>query len=98
VLAEINNSLLLEGKTPILAENKIFGLEDVPAKSDSFLAAASFQDTKIVLTNASAKNQIDALRGLKENVMLGRLIPVGTGKQDQLTILENGRKMYKKEY
>ena len=63
----------------ITAVNIIYGLDEIPAHSDSFLSAASFQDTKKILTDAAIKNQFDYLKGLKENVMLGRLIPAGTG-------------------
>jgi DNA-directed RNA polymerase subunit beta' len=98
LLHRVNNELLLNNKTPVAASNLIFGLDTAPSKSDSFLAAASFQDTKKILTDASVKNQIDSLHALKENVMLGNLIPAGTGLVKKLEILENGQKMYKKEY
>jgi DNA-directed RNA polymerase subunit beta' len=98
VLRRTNNELLLNDKTPITAINLVYGLDTAPSKSDSFLAAASFQDTKKILTDGSVKNQTDNLRALKENVMLGNLIPAGTGLAKKLDILENGQKMYKKEY
>ena len=75
----VNNQLLVNGQHPITAVNIIYGLDEIPAHSDSFLSAASFQDTKKILTDAAIKNQFDYLKGLKENVMLGRLIPAGTG-------------------
>ena len=75
----VNNQLLVNGQHPITAVNVIYGLDEIPAHSDSFLSAASFQDTKKILTDAAIKNQFDYLKGLKENVMLGRLIPAGTG-------------------
>lgn len=71
--------LLLEGKIPPIAISIIFGLEEAPEKTNSFLAAASFQDTKKILTDASVKGQVDFLRSLKENIMVGNLIPAGTG-------------------
>ena len=74
-----NKQLLISNRAPITAVNVIYGLDDIPSHSDSFLSAASFQDTKKVLTDAAIKNQADYLKGLKENVMLGRLIPAGTG-------------------
>ena len=74
-----NKQLLISGHEPITAVNVIYGLDDIPAHSASFLSAASFQDTKKILINAAIRNQVDYLRGLKENVMLGRLIPAGTG-------------------
>ena len=66
--------------------------------SGSFLSAASFQDTKKTLTDAAARAQVDYLAGLKENVILGNLIPAGTGLEDTDTILENGQEMLNKEY
>ncbi|MDR1991472.1 MAG: DNA-directed RNA polymerase subunit beta' [Mycoplasmataceae bacterium] len=98
VLRKTNTELLMSNKTPITAVNLVFGLDTAPSKSDSFLASASFQDTKKILTDGSVKNQVDSLRGLKENVMLGNLIPAGTGLVKRLQILENGQIMYKKEY
>ncbi len=74
-----NNALLNKNKQPIFAVYQIFGLEDVPGKSDSFLSAASFQDTKKILTNAAVRGQVDELIGIKENVILGHLVPIGTG-------------------
>jgi DNA-directed RNA polymerase subunit beta' len=97
-LRKINNDLLMDGKTPLTAINLVFGLDSVPSKASSFLSAASFQDTKKILTDASVKNQVDELLALKENVMLGNLIPAGTGLAKKLEVIENGQKMYKKEY
>ncbi len=57
----------------------LLGISKVSLSSDSFLSAASFQDTTRVLIGAAVKGKIDRLRGLKENVIIGRLIPVGTG-------------------
>lgn len=74
-----NKQLLLDGKNPITASNLIYGLDEIPSHSESFLSAASFQDTKKVLTDAAIRSQTDFMNGLKENVMLGRLIPAGTG-------------------
>jgi DNA-directed RNA polymerase subunit beta' len=97
-LRKINNELLMGGKTPLTAINLVFGLDSVPSKASSFLSAASFQDTKKILTDASVRSQVDELRALKENVMLGNLIPAGTGLAKKLDVIENGQKMYKKEY
>ncbi|MCF0228058.1 MAG: hypothetical protein HUJ52_04510, partial [Malacoplasma sp.] len=74
-----NGELLIDDKTPITAINLVFGLDEIPEHSNSFLSASSFQDTKKILTDASVRSQKDFLRGLKENVMLGRAIPAGTG-------------------
>lgn len=92
------NNLLNANKIPPTAINIIFGLGAAPSKTGSFLSAASFQDTKKVLTDAAVKGQIDYLRGLKENVMLGNLIPAGTGLISSEEIIANGEKMYEKEY
>jgi len=93
-----NTELLLNHKTPITAVNLVFGLDTAPSKANSFLSAASFQDTKKILTDASVHSQTDYLQGLKENVMLGNLIPAGTGLKSSHEINELGQKMYKKEY
>ena len=55
------------------------GITKVSLSSESFLAAASFQETARILVNSSIEGKVDRLRGLKENVIIGRLIPVGTG-------------------
>ena len=94
-----NEKLILSTKkTPATAINLIFGLDEAPSKTGSFLAAASFQDTKKILTDACVKGQIDNLNGLKENVIFGNLIPCGTGKKDSSDILEDGKKMFELEY
>lgn len=95
---QANIELISNGQTPITASNLIFGLEIVPSKVDSFLSAASFQDTKKILIDASARSQIDSLHGLKENVMLGNLIPAGSGLANKEEMMADGQKMYKKEY
>ena len=92
------NKLLAQGKTPPTAINIIFGVDNATSKSGSFLSAASFQDTKKILTDAAVKGEIDYLRGLKENVMLGNLLPAGTGLMDPEAIIEQGEKMHAKEY
>ena len=76
----------------------MFGLGEAPGKSSSFLSAASFQDTKKILTNAASRGQIDWLRGVKENVILGNLIPAGTGLKNSRDIIDEGKKMKKMEY
>ena len=81
------------------ATNIIFGLDNVATtKSGSFLAAASFQDTKKILTDAAVKAEYDNLTGLKENVMLGKLLPIGTSLMSSEEIIKLGNEMYKKEY
>ena len=74
-----NESLEAEGKNPATYTNKLLGITKVSIYSDSFLSAASFQDTTRVLISAAIRGSVDHLRGLKENVIIGRKIPVGTG-------------------
>ncbi|MCF0217705.1 MAG: DNA-directed RNA polymerase subunit beta' [Malacoplasma sp.] len=83
---------------PATAVNLVFGLDEAPSKTGSFLAAASFQDTKKILTDACVKGQIDTLNGLKENVIFGNLIPCGTGKKTSEEIVEEGKQMFDLEY
>ena len=66
-------------KTPPTAVQMLLGISEVSLNSDSFLSAASFQQTSRVLIKASLEGKEDKLRGLKENVIIGKLIPVGTG-------------------
>ena len=74
-----NKELEAAGKTPATFTNLLLGITKVSIWSDSFLSAASFQDTTRVLINAATTGRIDHLHGLKENVIIGRKIPVGTG-------------------
>ena len=74
-----NKELEAEGKEPATFTNLLLGITKVSIFSDSFLSAASFQDTTRVLINAAINGRVDHLRGLKENVIIGRKIPVGTG-------------------
>lgn len=76
---ERNRELELEGKVPVTYTNLLLGITKVSIFSDSFLSAASFQDTTRVLINAAINGRVDRLKGLKENVIIGRKIPVGTG-------------------
>ena len=62
----VNNQLLVMINTQLLLFNVFYGLDEIPAHSDSFLSAASFQDTKKILTDAAIKNQFDYLKGLKK--------------------------------
>ncbi len=78
VIAE-NKALEAAGKTPATWTNLLLGITKVSIFSDSFLSAASFQDTTRVLINAAINGRVDHLNGLKENVIIGRKIPVGTG-------------------
>ncbi|MBR3332056.1 DNA-directed RNA polymerase subunit beta' [Candidatus Saccharibacteria bacterium] len=74
-----NRKLEAEGKEPATYTNLLLGITKVSIFSDSFLSAASFQDTTRVLINAAINGRVDHLKGLKENVIIGRKIPVGTG-------------------
>ncbi len=74
-----NRKLEVEGKEPATYTNLLLGITKVSIFSDSFLSAASFQDTTRVLINAAINGRVDHLKGLKENVIIGRKIPVGTG-------------------
>ena len=78
-VVEQNRQLTEEGKTPAQFTQLLLGITKVSIWSDSFLSAASFQDTTRVLINAAVTGRIDPLYGLKENVIIGRKIPVGTG-------------------
>ena len=68
-----------EGKNPPVGEELLLGITKAALATDSFLSAASFQETTRVLTDAAIKGKIDPLVGLKENVIIGKLIPAGTG-------------------
>ncbi len=74
-----NRAALLAGKKPAFAKPTVIGIKYIPLKSDSFLSAASYQETSKVLVHSSIASRIDYLEGLKENVILGNLIPAGTG-------------------
>lgn len=76
---EVNQAVMDQGGKPAMAEALILGITKASLSTDSFISAASFQETTKVLTDASIAGAIDALRGLKENVIMGRLIPAGTG-------------------
>ncbi|HSE61164.1 MAG TPA: hypothetical protein VLA88_02630, partial [Candidatus Saccharimonadales bacterium] len=80
-VVETNRQLANEGKTPAQFTQLLLGITKVSIWSDSFLSAASFQDTTRVLINAATSGRVDSLYGLKENVIIGRKIPVGTGVQ-----------------
>ncbi len=78
-LERINAELVSQGKTPAQVEPVLLGVSKAALNTESFLAAASFQETTRVLTDAAVRGAVDELRGLKENVIVGKLIPVGTG-------------------
>ncbi len=74
-----NNDVLLKGKRPAVGRPIVLGITKAALDTKSFLSSASFQETTRVLTDAAVKGRIDYLHGLKENVMIGKLIPAGTG-------------------
>ena len=76
---ERNADAIFNGKTPAEGQQLILGITKAALETKSFLSAASFQETTRVLTDASIKEKNDALHGLKENVITGKLIPAGTG-------------------
>jgi len=78
-LEDANNQLVAEGKQPATYEDILMGITKAALATDSFLSAASFQETTRVLTEAAIKGKIDPLLGLKENVIIGKLVPAGTG-------------------
>jgi DNA-directed RNA polymerase subunit beta' len=86
-VVETNDTLAAEKKEQIAFTQLLLGITKVSIWSDSFLSAASFQDTTRVLINAAVSGRIDRLHGLKENVIIGRKIPVGTGV-DSATALD----------
>lgn len=76
---DTNERLIAEGKEPAVGEQVMLGITKASLATNSFLSAASFQETTKVLTEAAIKGKIDPLIGLKENVIIGKLIPAGTG-------------------
>ena len=76
-----NQRTLMNGGRPAIGRSLLLGITKASLSTDSFISAASFQETTRVLTEASINGSIDTLRGLKENVIVGRLIPAGTGME-----------------
>ena len=76
---EENKKLILEGKKPATGKPVLLGITKASLETDSFLSAASFQETTRILTDAAVHGKVDHLNGLKENVIIGKLIPAGTG-------------------
>ena len=97
---DINEKAIAEGKRPATGKRVLLGITKASLATDSFLSAASFQETTRVLTEAAIKGKVDELIGLKENVIIGKLIPAGTGlakykntkistENDQMPVNEN---------
>ena len=94
-MLEVNEKMVAEGKEPAQYAPVLLGITKASLVTESFISAASFQETTRVLTEASVRGAKDTLRGLKENVIVGRLIPAGTGlayhekrRQDALALAE----------
>ena len=85
---ETNEALLAEGKSPAQAEPLLQGITKASLSTESFISAASFQETTKVLTEAAVAGKVDHLSGLKENVIMGRLIPAGTGMSKYVNLLK----------
>ena len=77
--ADVNRHLVEEGKQPAEGRPELMGITKASLATDSWLSAASFQETTRVLTEAAIEGRSDGLEGLKENVIIGKLIPAGTG-------------------
>ena len=73
------DKLKSDGKNPAVGERVLMGITKASLQTESFISAASFQETTRVLTDAAIKGKVDKLAGLKENVIVGRLVPAGTG-------------------
>ncbi len=79
VFRDTNTAIVEQGGAPATAEPVLLGITKAALARDSFISAASFQNTTRVLTQAALAGKIDRLEGLKENVILGHLVPTGTG-------------------
>jgi DNA-directed RNA polymerase subunit beta' len=78
---DANRDIILQGKKPATGRPILLGITKASLETDSFLSAASFQETTRILTDAAIKGKVDRLQGLKENVIIGKLIPAGTGSK-----------------
>jgi DNA-directed RNA polymerase subunit beta' len=83
-----NAEIISQGGEPATASTMLLGITKASLTTDSFLAAASFQETTRVLTEAAITGKVDYLRGLKENVVIGKLIPAGTGIEKRRQLAE----------
>ena len=84
--ADGNKDVILQGKKPAIGQPILLGITKSSLQTDSFLASASFQETTRILTEAAVKGKVDNLHGLKENVIIGKLIPAGTGAKEYMDI------------
>ena len=83
---EGNRDVIIQGKKPAIGQPILLGITKASLQTESFLSAASFQETTRILTEASVKGKVDNLHGLKENVIIGKLIPAGTGAKEYMDI------------
>jgi len=88
----MNNDVVSQGGEPATAATVLLGITKASLNTDSFLSAASFQETTRVLTDAAINGKVDYLRGLKENVVIGKLIPAGSGAEKRLLDNANARR------
>jgi DNA-directed RNA polymerase subunit beta' len=86
VFQDVNRMLREEGKAPAEGRPELMGITKASLATDSWLSAASFQETTRVLTEAAIEGRSDDLLGLKENIIIGKLIPAGTGKMDYRSV------------
>ncbi len=81
-----NRDVIIQGKKPAIGQPILLGITKASLQTDSFLSSASFQETTRILTEASVKGKVDNLHGLKENVIMGKLIPAGTGAKEYIDV------------
>ena len=91
---EVNEKLEEEGKTPATGTSIILGITKASLATNSFLSAASFQETTKVLNEAAINGKVDRLEGMKENVICGHLIPAGTGQREFEKIIVGSKEEY----
>ena len=89
-----NKDVIMAGKKPAQGRPILLGITKASLETDSFLSAASFQETTRILTEASVKGKVDELHGLKENVIIGKLIPAGTGAKEYTDVEYSLEKEY----
>ena len=94
---EVNKEAILKGKKPATGKPILLGITKASLETESFLSAASFQETTRVLTDASIKGKVDTLQGLKENVIIGKLIPAGTGAKQYRDVSYELKKQFMSE-
>ena len=93
-ITKINRQALLSGKTPATFKPVLLGISKASVETDSFLSAASFQETTKVLNEAAINGKVDKLEGMKENVICGHLIPAGTGQREFEKLIVGSKEEY----